>query len=382
MTDIDGKEPFDQNNVIGIKLDKLVPWHGATNPTAPTNKIPGSGLFLNTTDGVIYQNNGTLAAPSWTVLGGPETFDASVIVSGKFDIARIPNMDAGKIIAGQFPNARIANLPSLGTLPSPSRQTAIVNSEISTVAASKMTTGVLADARIPSLNASKTNAGVFADARIPSLNASKINAGILPVTRGGIGIASPTSGKILVGAGSSAMTLANAPSMAAGTEYAADQGTKSTSTATIYTADVNEVWGNFYTFPTTANFFKWTKLRIHGASTGTWRFRPVVVFAENGSQYASKAWIGSTTSVSTDQEYTEICNCPFFFPGGTKAFLGFCIESVPSGTSRCRLKTSGSHYYYSSWTSLSDGSLSPGSIESASHRTVWMSYSFVPYGEF
>lgn len=62
----DGTSGFKNDTVTGDKLDRISMWHGSSNPTAGTNDIPTNGLFLNTTDGIIYENTGTLASPTWT----------------------------------------------------------------------------------------------------------------------------------------------------------------------------------------------------------------------------------------------------------------------------------------------------------------------------
>lgn len=67
---------------------------------------------------------------------------AENIISGIFDVDRIPNLNASKISAG-----------------------------------------ILGINRIPNLDASKINEGTFDAARIPNLNASKINAGVFDVAR-------------------------------------------------------------------------------------------------------------------------------------------------------------------------------------------------------
>jgi hypothetical protein len=98
--------------------------------------------------------------------------DASKITDGTFDDARIPDLDASKVTGGTFDGARIPNFDA-----SKIDSGTFDGARIPNLDASKITSGTFADARIPNLNASKTTAGTFADARIPNLNASKITAG-------------------------------------------------------------------------------------------------------------------------------------------------------------------------------------------------------------
>lgn len=83
--------------------------------------------------------------------GDPLELDASQIISGTFDVARIPDLDASKIVSGVFDVARIPDLD-----------------------ASKITSGVFDVARIPDLDASKIVSGVFDIARIPDIPRSKV----------------------------------------------------------------------------------------------------------------------------------------------------------------------------------------------------------------
>lgn len=66
MTIYDGTDTFTGNNVTGAKLDSVSLWHGTTSPTAGSNKVPTNGLFFNTSSGLLYENTGTLANPTWT----------------------------------------------------------------------------------------------------------------------------------------------------------------------------------------------------------------------------------------------------------------------------------------------------------------------------
>jgi len=83
--------------------------------------------------------------------GDPLELDATQIISGTFDVARIPDLDASKIVSGVFDVARIPDLD-----------------------ASKITSGVFDVDRIPDLDASKITSGVFDIARIPDIPRSKI----------------------------------------------------------------------------------------------------------------------------------------------------------------------------------------------------------------
>lgn len=66
MTIYDGTDVFTGNNVTGAKLDSVSMWHGTTLPTAGSNQVPANGLFFKTDSGLIYENTGTLASPTWT----------------------------------------------------------------------------------------------------------------------------------------------------------------------------------------------------------------------------------------------------------------------------------------------------------------------------
>jgi hypothetical protein len=66
MVDYDGTDTFTGNVVTGNKLDTTAMWHGSTLPTSPTNEVPANGMFMDTDDGIIYENTGTLGSPTWT----------------------------------------------------------------------------------------------------------------------------------------------------------------------------------------------------------------------------------------------------------------------------------------------------------------------------
>lgn len=66
MAIYDGTDTFTGNNVTGAKLDSVSLWHGTTSPTAGSNQVPTNGLFFNTSAGLLYENTGTLANPTWT----------------------------------------------------------------------------------------------------------------------------------------------------------------------------------------------------------------------------------------------------------------------------------------------------------------------------
>jgi microcystin-dependent protein len=104
--------------------------------------------------------------------------DASKITTGTFDTARIPNLSANKITSDTFDTARIPDLAAskitTGTLD---------DARIPPLAASKITSGTLDAARIPSLDASKVTTGTFGTARIPNLDASKVTSGVFDAAR-------------------------------------------------------------------------------------------------------------------------------------------------------------------------------------------------------
>jgi len=175
--------------------------------------------------------------------------DASKIVSGTFDVARIPNLDASKITSGTFDVARIPNLD-----------------------ASKITSGTFDVARIPDLDASKITSGRFplsrlptsstanrflvvrtanadpvydaiAAADIPGLDASKIVSGRFSVSR----LPDGTSGYVLVGQGIGYDMAWRDISGIAGTITDSQHGTK-TSIPFAHHGD----WGHYGKIPTLA----------------------------------------------------------------------------------------------------------------------------------
>lgn len=110
-----------------------------TTAARPTGQLGLTGY--NTTTQKLETWNGS----AWVEVT-PTALDASVITSGTFNVARIPNIDAAKVTSGAFD----------------------------------------AD-RIPTLDAAKVGTGTFDSARIPDLNTSKLTGGILPLARGGVG---------------------------------------------------------------------------------------------------------------------------------------------------------------------------------------------------
>ena len=124
----------------------------------------------------------TVRAPVMPTI--PTQFQASQIVQGVFDIARIPmipatkisGIDGAQIISGTLAVARIPTLTA---------------DKIPSLDAAKVTTGILAVARIPtltadkipSLDAGKITTGVLTAARIPALDASAITTGTLSADR-------------------------------------------------------------------------------------------------------------------------------------------------------------------------------------------------------
>jgi hypothetical protein len=138
--------------------------------TQGTHNISGGFcVFLQITGEIIIFGLSYMAYNLRTGLLGSGDIDINVnlqnlsadnIVSGIFDVARIPDLDAGKITTGTLDSNRIPDLD-----------------------ASKITTGTLDEARIPDLNASKITSGTLDEARIPDLNASKITSGTLDIAR-------------------------------------------------------------------------------------------------------------------------------------------------------------------------------------------------------
>jgi hypothetical protein len=156
--------------------------------TQSTHNISGGFcVFLQITGEIIIFGLSYMAYNLRTGLLGSGDIDINVnlqnlsadnIVSGIFDVARIPDLDAGKITTGTLDTNRIPDLDAgkitTGTLDS---------NRIPDLDASKITTGTLDEARIPDLNASKITSGTLDEARIPDLNASKITSGTLDIAR-------------------------------------------------------------------------------------------------------------------------------------------------------------------------------------------------------
>lgn len=106
------------------------------------------------------------------------THDAADTVSGKFAVARIPNLNANKITAGTLALAR-------GGTASDNTNSAIntVFAGPSSGSAGNASWRKLTAADIPNLDAGKITSGAFGVDRIPNLNASKITAGTLDIGR-------------------------------------------------------------------------------------------------------------------------------------------------------------------------------------------------------
>lgn len=100
--------------------------------------------------------------------------DAAKIATGTFSAARIPSLDAGKITTGEFSAALIPNLNA-----SKINAGVLSSDRIPDLAAGKITSGTLSVDRIPDLDAGKVTTGQFSAGRIPGLDASKINSGVL-----------------------------------------------------------------------------------------------------------------------------------------------------------------------------------------------------------
>jgi hypothetical protein len=202
--------------------------HEKINPSEVDDKITDHKNIPNAHHAVHVK---TLADHPTSII---PNLDAAKIISGIFDLARIPTMndahipnietlsyggafaaaqipslDAGKIISGVLDIARIptmddAHIPNIETL---SYGAAFADAQIPSLAASKITSGTFDLARIPTMDDAHipnietlSYGGAFADAQIPSLAASKITSGTFDLAR----IPSPLTGKDL--------ELVNAPS--------------------------------------------------------------------------------------------------------------------------------------------------------------------------
>jgi len=63
----DGTDTISGNTLTGAKLDRTLLFHGTTIPTNPNNEVLSNGLFLKTDTGVLYENTGTKASPTFTI---------------------------------------------------------------------------------------------------------------------------------------------------------------------------------------------------------------------------------------------------------------------------------------------------------------------------
>jgi hypothetical protein len=158
-----------------------------TSGTFSADRIPdlGAGKITSGTfsaDRIPDLGAGKITSGTFDVLRIPD-LGAGKINSGTFDVLRIPDLGAGKINSGTFDVLRI---PDLG--------------------AGKINSGTFDVLRIPDLGASKINSGTFDVLRIPDLGAGKITSGTLAVGRGGTGAGTFTSGGILFGNTTSALS--------------------------------------------------------------------------------------------------------------------------------------------------------------------------------
>jgi hypothetical protein len=140
----------------------------------------------------------------WVIPGAGDTRVSSVGLSmppSIFDVEGTPITTAGTFDVNLQPQARNRFLggPTEGSAQIPTFR-ALAGDDIPGLDATKVVSGLFNQARIPSLDATKITSGVFNSARIPGIDATKIISGVLPYSFGGTGVgAYPGPGELLIG---------------------------------------------------------------------------------------------------------------------------------------------------------------------------------------
>lgn len=167
------KSNFGAKPIIALTNGAGRKWNIALETANDSSPLVIRSGSANSTPQLSLSQAGVLNAPSFQGNGSLLTnINPSNIGSGTVPTANIPNLDTAKITTGVFTLARIPTLDS---------------------------------GRVPSLDTAKITTGIFDIARIPDLDTGKITTGLLPVSRGGTGAGSLTTGSVLVGAGTSAV---------------------------------------------------------------------------------------------------------------------------------------------------------------------------------
>jgi hypothetical protein len=140
----------------------------------------------------------------WVIPGAGDTRVSSVglqMPASVFEVENTPITTAGTFEVNLVPQVRNRFLggPLEGAAQVPTFR-ALGGDDIPGLDATKIISGLFNQARIPSLDATKITTGVFNSARIPGIDATKIISGVLPYQFGGTGVGTtPSNGQLLIG---------------------------------------------------------------------------------------------------------------------------------------------------------------------------------------
>ncbi len=155
------------------------------------------GVYSHLVDGTV-----TLAASDVNYVerdaNGSVTVNQVAFTNNKLPMAKVTTDVAG---ITELEDWRVLETPAAATVGSHVVATTIA------LGPSHSVSGLSSGMVLRATGATTSTYGFLIASDIPSLAASKITTGTLVVARGGTGVSSPTSGNLLVGAGSSAMTL-------------------------------------------------------------------------------------------------------------------------------------------------------------------------------